>query len=1100
MTDYFRRVPQLPLDFKYDGVEKHPKRTHEATHTTKQSKRRKRPDGERVGARVLLLNGIGEMLLVKERKSGKWNSPGGSKEIHETPQQCAIREMREECGIDFNQPEFTCVGEEFCPHFHTFVYHTSTQPEANPSSQWSTGDVTECLWVDSCLKPPADSHFCLDQGLKVCFNHIQTAQARCQIPATQPMQIEELDTPKPTTTAPEDKKPASPEPVPQQPQPAAKMPTHVFTEVLSRAGLQYLSKLTFKDFLLYFADKDETEMDETGDTMSKQQQHVLMKTFCKESMRKGKLVSLKAEHDAYEIRRSYQPTESSPTGRIFADGSAKTGLALQRLWSKVRSVLTRDYTIDLDMKNCHPTILLHKCRKYFPHEDFYQPLAKYVHCRPEFLDELSNAGMRNPKNLILVSMNSGYLRTKEVIKKGSKVIARTTIPKSCARYHSLDAAFKAIQKQLVKVPEYKDLDPGQRHPNRLGVFLNRILCQEENKLLQEAIQLVGQPQVVGPFFDGLLARGSEADVPNLLAKLNQRFQDRIIWDYKPHDNDIQIDLEYEGLPSHIADTDVTLMDLLVGHFSGKLARCRGALWFVGENCTTVILPGDRTQGALFEHHVIAELRLCEVFIGEHNQCDSMAALRSLCSSLMVQAPIDDDFEAKYWNSNPNDTYSQGICMWNERCIHLLQKSVFLYEESGEVEELKPDELQRNMRALTDVTFDQWCASSQRRAYDKDVFVPTLVTAQQNPKHYNRFKGLDIQYKDCCEVDVSACEPLLAHIREILCNGNEAASEFVLKTFARIIQGVEKGHLHWIKSQVCMIFLSKPGSGKGTVTRHFRRILGASNAKQVCKKKDVFGNFNELCMGKLWVELDELLWAGNHEQAGEFKNMITEDTQTCEGKYKKTREFDSYHNYCATTNSDWAAQIDGDDRRFAAIDCDDRWAGPRTAAKTDYFAKLNDPKQGPYNITLAFARYLYDLDVDSFEPAAHIPTETDGLRQQKLQSLNPVATLVLQWLERGSIQCANDLGEWVDDKYKIFDGVLHNEPITNDDIWRIVKAEGHSLRNFPDSSHKFFLALSKVLPSSCESCRVGRGKKYCKRFESLSSCRRDMNTYLGFPYF
>jgi hypothetical protein len=94
--------------------------------------------------------------------------------------------------------------------------------------------------------------------------------------------------------------------------------------------------------------------------------------------------------------------------------------------------------------------------------------------------------------------------------------------------------------------------------------------------------------------------------------------------------------------------------------------------------------------------------------------------------------------------------------------------------------------------------------------------------------------------------------------------------------------------------------------------------------------------------------------------------------------------------------------------------------------------LNDPKQGPYNITLAFARHLYELDVDDFEPAAHIPTETDGLRQQKLQSLNPVATLVLQWLERGSIQSANDLGEWVDDKYKIADGVLHNEPITNDD--------------------------------------------------------------------
>jgi hypothetical protein len=129
-----------------------------------------------------------------------------------------------------------------------------------------------------------------------------------------------------------------------------------------------------------------------------------------------------------------------------------------------------------------------------------------------------------------------------------------------------------------------------------------------------------------------------------------------------------------------------------------------------------------------------------------------------------------------------------------------------------------------MRALTDVTFDQWCASSQRRAYDRDVFVPSLVPELQNPKHYNRFQGLNIQYKDCRDADVSVCEPLLAHVRKILCKNNEEAYNFVLKTFARIVQGVEKGHLNWIKAQVCIIFLSKQGSGKGTLTRHFRRIL------------------------------------------------------------------------------------------------------------------------------------------------------------------------------------------------------------------------------------------------------------------------------------
>jgi hypothetical protein len=584
----------------------------------------------------------------------------------------------------------------------------------------------------------------------------------------------------------------------------------------------------------------------------------------------------------------------------------------------------------------------------------------------------------------------------------------------------------------------------------------------------------------------------------MLTKLNKRFKDRIIWDYKPHDNDIQIDPEYEGTHSFCDDTDVKVVDMLCMHFSTKLARCRGALWFVGETCTTVILPGDRTQQVLFEHNMIAELRKCEIFIDEEDQREYLSKLKFLCQHLMMQAPIDDEFEAKYWASNSDDNYSRGIYMWNERCIHLLQKCVFLYEESGEVEELKPDELQRNMRALTDVTFDQWCSSSQRRAYDRDVFVPSLVPELQNPKHYNRFKGLNIQYKDCREADVSTCKPLLAHVRKILCKNNEEAYNFVLKTFARIVQGVEKGHLNWIKSQVCMIFLSKQGSGKGTLTRHFRRILGSASAIQICKKKDIFGNFNDLCMGKIWVELDELLWAGNHEQAGEFKSMITEDTQMCEGKFKKTREYSSYHNYCATTNSDWAAQVDVDNRRFAAIDCDDQWSGPRTAAQTEYFRALNDPKQGPFNITLSFAKYLYELNVDNFDPAENIPSDTAGMHEQKLQSLDPIAKVVMQLLDNG-----------LDDvfrrhyaaHYEYWTGIYAaNESYTFESscVWAVV--ENNFQATYSCDSNKFFLKLSKILPKTVKSIRLGKDKIPHKQFGPLNELRCEFNQYLGFKYF
>ena len=51
-------------------------------------------------------------------------------------------------------------------------------------------------------------------------------------------------------------------------------------------------------------------------------------------------------------------------------------------------------------------------------------------------------------------------------------------------------------------------------------------------------------------FDGLLARGKPEDVPALLKKLNEYFKNHIVWDHKEHDNDIQVDPEYEGCPSH----------------------------------------------------------------------------------------------------------------------------------------------------------------------------------------------------------------------------------------------------------------------------------------------------------------------------------------------------------------------------------------------------------------------------------------------------------------------------------------------------------------------------------------------------------------------
>ena len=62
-----------------------------------------------VGATTLVFNNKNELLLNLRSDTNTWGIPGGSKELKETLEECAIREFKEETNINANDLELITV-------------------------------------------------------------------------------------------------------------------------------------------------------------------------------------------------------------------------------------------------------------------------------------------------------------------------------------------------------------------------------------------------------------------------------------------------------------------------------------------------------------------------------------------------------------------------------------------------------------------------------------------------------------------------------------------------------------------------------------------------------------------------------------------------------------------------------------------------------------------------------------------------------------------------------------------------------------------------------------------------------------------------------
>ena len=153
-----------------------------------------------------------------------------------------------------------------------------------------------------------------------------------------------------------------------------------------------------------------------------------------------------------------------------------------------------------------------------------------------------------------------------------------------------------------------------------------------------------------------------------------------------------------------------------------------------------------------------------------------------------------------------------------------------------------------------------------------------------------------------------CQKFLDFMRDIICSGNEAHFDYLLKREATILQ-------KRIRTEVALGLQTKEeGCGKGFYEATMGRLLG-NHAMQLGNPEHIVGKFNPHLETLLRVTADEALFVGDPKHRNALFGLITEPTLTIEPKGCGLYTAASYLNLSVTSNSDHFLPVSDTARRF-----------------------------------------------------------------------------------------------------------------------------------------------------------------------------------------
>jgi hypothetical protein len=223
--------------------------------------------------------------------------------------------------------------------------------------------------------------------------------------------------------------------------------------------------------------------------------------------------------------------QKNEVGRYFAQHA----LSLQSLPREIRQTIARDYYIDIDIKNCHPSILL----QYATKNNIECDTLKY------FI---------NNRDLIYKKLSKKYGIDKSVSKfQFLKILNGGNITINIDKNDKLYSFLKEFEKDTVSIQNYiykneekyrilgdkkaQERKKLNKYPNNLGSTMNIMLCDIENDILQSMVSYLEDNKILKTsivlVFDGFMLYKNDIEninIDDLLLKLEEHVEN--ITNYK----------------------------------------------------------------------------------------------------------------------------------------------------------------------------------------------------------------------------------------------------------------------------------------------------------------------------------------------------------------------------------------------------------------------------------------------------------------------------------------------------------------------------------------------------------------------------------------